>query len=110
MCFVFGWVLGQNNCESSIPKSVNKPVKCVVLTTALEIFVTKEFCSPMANNSEHTIRSEYWVSDKFVNRPIDVKIRHSISVGRKNTFSFLLSLNFSIKKLDKKEPNKKEKI
>jgi hypothetical protein len=40
---LFGWVFGKNNCDSSIPKSVNNPVKCVVLTTALDIVVTNEF-------------------------------------------------------------------
>jgi hypothetical protein len=30
-------------CDKSMPKSVNKPVKCVVLTTDLETEVTKAF-------------------------------------------------------------------
>ncbi len=38
--FLFSFVIRKSNCDSSIPKSVNNPVKCVVLTTAFEIFVT----------------------------------------------------------------------
>ena len=35
---------------------------------------------------------------------IDNKIKHSIIVGKTKTLSFLFSLNFSIRKLDKNEP------
>ncbi|GAA4244182.1 hypothetical protein GCM10022292_21720 [Winogradskyella damuponensis] len=41
---------------------------------------------------------------------IEINIRHSISVGITKTFSFLFSLNISMRKLDEKEPNRKENI
>ena len=51
---LFGYATGKNNWENSIPKSVNKPVRWVVLTTALDILVTKEFWSPMAKSKVQT--------------------------------------------------------
>lgn len=89
-----------------MPKSVNKPVRCVVLTTAFDILVTKEFWSPIAKSNKQTTISVYFNAIKLLNRPIEIKIKHSINMGIKYTFNRLFSLNFAIRKPEKK--NQKE--
>ena len=111
--FIFslcGCASGKNNWESSIPKSVNKPVKCVVRTMVFEILVTKEFCNPIEKSNKQTIRFGYSILNRLLIIAIEIKIKLSIIVGTTKTFNFLLSLNFSIRKLDKKEPKRNEKI
>ena len=93
-----------------MPRSVNKPVRCVVLTTVLEILVTKEFCNPIAKSNKHAIISGWLISIKLLIKAMDNRIMHSIIVGKTKTFNFLFSRKFSIKKLEVKEPNRKAKM
>ena len=104
-----GCCFGKNNWDSSIPKSVNSPVKCVVLTTVFEIFVTYEFCKPIAKSSKQAIRSGYSKSTTLLIITTESKITHSIKVGITNTLSFLFSRYSSIKKLETKDPKRNEK-
>ena len=48
--------LQKKSCDNSMPKSVKSPVKCVVRTVASDIFVTNEFCNPIANSKIQTIK------------------------------------------------------
>ena len=77
---------------------------------AFEILVTKEFCRPIANSNEQMIMLGYLISMKLLKRPIDMRMIHSIIVGKKNTLSFLFSLNTSIRKLDVNDPVRKDSI
>lgn len=103
-------VSGKNNCDNSIPKSVNRPVRWVVRTTAFEILDTNEFCSPIANSNKQAIKSGDLITWKSVNNATEIRIQDSIKVGITKTFSLLLLRYFSIKKLEQKEPNKKDRI
>jgi hypothetical protein len=47
---------------------------------------------------------------KLLITAIEIKINDSIKIGVAKMFSFLFSLNISIKKLDEKEPTRNENI
>jgi len=100
----------KKRCEISIPKSVNKPVRWVVRTTAFDILVTYEFCKPIAYRSIHINMSRLIFSIKLPNTTTDISNILSINVGYTYTLSRLFSLYFSIKKPDVNEPAKNESI
>ncbi len=100
----------KKSCESSMPRSVNKPVRCVVRTTAFEIEVTNEFCNPIANNKLHAIRSGLLFTNRLSSKATSRRINASIPVGiRYMNRSFLRDI-ISTSRLEKKEPRKKENM
>jgi len=104
------YLLGKNNCESSIPKSVKSPVKWVVLTTALEILVTNEFCTPIAKSNKQAMTSILFTNEK---REMTTTVNNTIasnSDGKTKILSFLVFTTNSINKPDAKDPAKKEII
>ena len=66
--------LKKNSWDNSIPKSVNNPVKWVVLTTDFDIDVTNEFCNPIANNNAHTMIFGFFIIYSSLSSPIVVSI------------------------------------
>lgn len=93
-----------------MPKSVKSPVKCVVRTAALEILVTREFCSPIAKSRLQAINLVLQGIRLSPKTAIKNSIRLSIETGSMyKWFSFFLESS-STKKLEKKEPRKKKNI
>lgn len=106
----FSFDLLKNNCEISMPKSVNKPVKWVVRTTELEMVVTNEFCKPIANNKEHA--TKFWllkIKSKFKKARLE-SIKDSTKTGIMKMYLSVIFPVISMIKFEKNAPSKKEKI
>ena len=95
-----------------MPKSVKSPVKCVVLTVDLDIFVTKAFWIPMPKSIEKAI-SFPSIEDKLAcmpKKPTVVKIAISNEIGIICGKSGRLIATNSARKLDVKAPIKKKRV
>jgi len=64
-----------------MPRSVKSPVKCVVLTLALDMVVTSEFCKPMAKSRLKAIVSGLFSINPLPQQPIINNIKHSVEAG-----------------------------
>lgn len=80
-CFFSVSCLKKKSWDNSIPKSVKSPVKWVVLTTEFEIFVTNEFCNPIANNNEQANKFGLLLIRKVPKIETESKMKLSINVG-----------------------------
>ena len=52
------------NIDKSMPRSVNIPVRCVVLTTEPEITETRAFCMPIAKSrlpAKYSVSGSVWL-------------------------------------------------
>ena len=95
-----------------MPKSVNRPVKCVVLTVDCEILVTKEFWIPIANNiaeaKNFPSKLSKLIGDSKEATIARINISKAIGIiCEKLEFDFA---TYSDIKLEVKAPNKKIKV
>lgn len=102
----------KNICESSIPKSVIKPVRCVVLTTDCETLVTKEFWIPIAKRSMNAITcgARLRFTSLKPEKPMKEISTISINRGIRCDRIFLRFDKNSIIKLDVKDPKRKHRM
>ena len=93
-----------------MPRSVNRPVKCVVLTAALEIDVTREFCSPIAKSKLNATQLGWFNINDRLDNAIMNNIELSNIVGTTYIYLSLFLETISTIKLEVKEPKRNDRM